>query len=77
MDKASKLIIRHIEILREIDDFMETLRDLDLLNEEGKRVATQVWLRTRKESKWETRDQKLERIMKENLNRFDDWTKNK
>lgn len=72
--KADKIILWHIQILPEIDDLMETLRDLDLLNEEGKKVATQIWIKTRKENKWETREEKLSRIMEENWNKFDEWT---
>lgn len=73
--KADKIILWHIEILQEIDDFMETLKDLDLLNEEWKKVATQIWIKTRKLKNWETRDEKLSRIMEENWNKFDEWTK--
>lgn len=75
MEKSNILIVWHIEILPEIDDFMETLRDLDLLNDEWKKVATQVWVKTRKLKKNETRDEKLSRIMEENWNKFDEWTK--
>lgn len=49
MTKANKIILWHIEILPEIDDFMETLNDLNLLNDEWKKVATQIWIKTRKE----------------------------
>ena len=73
--KADKIILWHIEILPELDDFMETIWDLWLLNEEWKKVATQIWIKTRKETKSETRDQKLQRIMEENWNKFDEWTK--
>ena len=76
MNKTDRILVGHIEILPEIDDFLETLNDLWLLNEEGKKVATQVWIRTRKESNWETREQKLEKIMQKNWDQFDDWTKN-
>lgn len=72
--KADKIILWHIEILPELDDFMETLKDLDLLNEEWKKVATQIWIKTRKLKKWETREEKLSRIMEENWNKFDEWT---
>lgn len=75
MTKANKIILWHIEILPEIDDFMETLNDLNLLNDEWKKVATQIWIKTRKEKKWETREEKLNRIMEENWNKFDEWTK--
>lgn len=75
MNKADQIILWHIEILPALDDFMESLKDLDLLNEEGKKVATQIWIKTRKEKKWETRDEKLSRIMQENWDKFDDWTK--
>lgn len=75
MTKANKIILWHIEILPEIDDFMETLNDLNLLNDEWKKVATQIWIKTRKEKKWETREEKLSRIMEEDWNKFDEWTK--
>ena len=73
--KADKIIIWHIEILPELDDLMETLRDLDLLNDEWKKVATQIWIKTRKEKKWETREEKLKRIMESDWDKFDEWTK--
>jgi len=73
--KADKIISLHIQILPEIDDLMETLQDLDLLNDEWKKVATQIWIKTRKETKWESREEKLKRIMESEWNKFDEWTK--
>lgn len=55
---------------------METLSDLDLLNEEGKKVRTKIWIKTRKESRKETREEKMLRIMNDDWDRYDDWTKN-
>jgi len=76
MEKHNIIINSHIEILTEIDDFMETLKDLDLLNEEWRKVATQIWIKTRKLKKWETREEKLLNLMNKNWNEYDDWTKN-
>ena len=76
MEKYKILISSHIWVISELDDIMETLSDLDWLNEEGKKVRTKIWIKTRKESRKETREEKMLRIMNDDWDRYDDWTQN-
>lgn len=76
MSKSASIISSHITIIEEMDDFMETLSDLNLLNEEWKAVATEIWEKTKKEDKWKTRKKKLDILMEAHWSLFDDNTKN-
>ena len=75
MTKSEKIICSHFWIISELDEIMETLCDLNLLNEEWKKVATKIWIATRKETKKENREQKIHRLMEEWWSKYDQWTR--